>query len=213
MRSSIAPDASHEPKHPAPQAEQLPGVQRAASRLGGDRGCMVVQRLSRLAVLTSVVAAASLSGVVQAAEVAPGFAALEGRWSCAGHFISSGRPIASWLVITADTSSGALVVRHDDQPPAAYHALELWSVAKPGAGLRATIVDAYSGMRWLESPGWQGPNLVWTRFEAGAVAEQFAYRLQPGGGLTIDWSTARTGAMTLGDTLACTRAPPPGLPQ
>ncbi len=134
----------------------------------------------------------------------PGFAKLEGKWSCSGHFIANARAISSEIDFTRDPVSGALIVRHDDIAPAAYHALEVWASAGPGPALRAAIVDSYSGMRWFESPGWIGTTLVWTRFDGANAAERFAYTLGDPRKLTIGWSVARAGgAMTLGDTLAC----------
>jgi hypothetical protein len=128
-----------------------------------------------------------------------------GNWSCKGNFTSNGAPIAADLSIQADERSGALIVRHDDVPPGAYHALEIWMMNKTGTGARAAISDKYSGMRWFESPGWVGSILTWTRLENGIAAEQFAYEFK-GGNMQVDWSIARDGAMKLGDTLLCRRA-------
>src|SRR5258708_8335571 len=59
-----------------------------------------------------------------------------GNWSCKGNFTSNGAPIAADLSIQRDERSGALVVRHDDVPPGAYHALEIWMTNKTGSGAR-----------------------------------------------------------------------------
>jgi hypothetical protein len=101
-----------------------------------------------------------------------------GNWSCKGSFISNGVPITANLSIQFDERSGALMVRHDDVPPGAYHALEVWMANKAGAGARAAISDHYSGMRWFESPGLAGSKLIWTRLENGVAAEQFAYEFR-----------------------------------
>src|ERR1700733_5774607 len=87
-----------------------------------------------------------------------------GHWSCKGNF-SNGTPIAGELSIEADAPSGALMVRHDDVAPGAYHSLEMWMPNKSGPGLRAAISDKFSGMRWLESSGWSGNILTWVRTE------------------------------------------------
>ena len=128
-----------------------------------------------------------------------------GGWSCRGNFTSNGAPIAADLSIQLDERSGALILRHDDVPPGAYHALEIWMMNKGGVGARAAIADKYSGMRWFESPGWVGNTLTWTRIEAGIAAEQFAYEFR-GDALQVQWSIVRNGAMKLGDTLLCRRA-------
>jgi hypothetical protein len=128
-----------------------------------------------------------------------------GNWSCKGNFTSNGALIAAELSIQSDERSGALILRHDDVPPGAYHALEIWRVNKAGAGARAAISDKYSGMRWFESPGWVGSTLTWIRLENGIAAEQFAYEFK-GDTMQVEWSIARSGAMKLGDTLLCHRA-------
>lgn len=176
----------------------------------GPTGCLAAPRM--LAgrpiawALASLLGSAALLGATFARAASdPGFAKLEGRWSCSGRFIANGRAITSEVDFTRDVVSGALIVRHDDSAPAAYHALEIWALAGPGPALRASIVDSYSGMRWFESPGWSGTTVVWTRFDGADAVEQFTYALGGPGKLTIDWSVARpAGAMTLGDTLACT---------
>jgi len=127
-----------------------------------------------------------------------------GNWSCKGNFTSNGAPIAADLSIQHDERSGALVVRHDDVPPGAYHALEIWMTNKTGIGARAAISDKYSGMRWFESPGWVGSTLTWMRLENGIAAEQFFYEFK-GDNMQVDWSIARSGTMKLGDRLLCRR--------
>jgi hypothetical protein len=128
-----------------------------------------------------------------------------GDWSCKGSFASNGASIAGDLSMQFDERSGALIVHHDDVAPGAYHALEVWMVDKSGTGLRAAISDKYSGMRWLESPGWLGNTLTWTRLENGIPAEQFVYEFKDEA-MQIQWSVAQGGAMKLGDTLVCRRA-------
>lgn len=155
----------------------------------------------------SVIRAALLTtAVLMVAAPAQGadLAKFIGHWSCKGSF-SNGAPIAAELSIEADTSSGALIVHHDDVAPGAYHSLEMWMPDKSGPGLRAAISDKFSGMRWLESVGWSGNALTWVRMENGVPAEQFAYEFKADS-LQVQWSAARGGAMKVGDTLACSRA-------
>jgi hypothetical protein len=127
-----------------------------------------------------------------------------GNWSCKGDFTSNGAPIAAELSIQPDERSGALIVRHDDVPPGAYHALEIWMENKTGAGARTTISDKFSGMRWFESQGMVGGLLTWTRLENGIPAEQFAYKFK-GDNMQVEWSIARNGSMKLGDAILCHR--------
>lgn len=132
------------------------------------------------------------------------FQTLEGHWRCEGHFVSNGKRISSDISFHLDQATGAEIVRHDDHAPGQYHALESWAASSAGAGLRAAIVDRFSGMRWFQSPGWNGPTLNWSRIEEGRIAEQFAYRFLATGELRVDWSVSRSGGpLTLGDTLTC----------
>jgi hypothetical protein len=142
--------------------------------------------------------------VIAAPAQGPDLTKFVGHWSCKGTF-SNGAPIAADLSIDADTPSGALIVRHDDRAPGAYHSLEVWMPNKPGAGLRAALSDKYSGMRWLESAGWSGNSLTWVRMENGAPAEQFVYQFKADA-MQVQWSIAKDGAMKVGDTLLCSRA-------
>jgi hypothetical protein len=48
-----------------------------------------------------------------------------GTWSWAGHFTANDRPISAHFPLIRDEATGALIVRHDDDPPAGYHALEV----------------------------------------------------------------------------------------
>lgn len=137
---------------------------------------------------------------------APGdrFDALIGTWTCHGHFIKSGGPLASRLAIARDGGTAALVVRHDDLPPTTYKSLETWTMLADGS-FRAAVASA-GNMRWYEAAGWQGDTLAWSRSEGGAPVEQFAYTLTGPGRMRVDWSIARGGGpLVLGDTLDCVR--------
>jgi hypothetical protein len=134
-----------------------------------------------------------------------GFGPFEGEWACAGRFIATGAPMKARIGFERDARSGGLIVRHDDELPGTYHALEIWS-ANQRSGIRAAIVDSFSGMRWFEATDWTNDVLTWVRTANGRPAEQFAYTLAPNGELRIDWSVVRqSGVMTLGDTLSCHR--------
>lgn len=152
-----------------------------------------------------ITGAVAIPGTAQGSE---GLARFVGNWSCKGNFTLNGAPIAADLAIQSDERSGALIVRHDDVPPGAYHALEIWMPNKAGTGARAAISDHYSGMRWFESPGWLGSTLTWTRLENREAAEQFAYEFK-GDTMQVAWSRVRDGGMKLGDTLLCRRTSSP----
>jgi hypothetical protein len=160
--------------------------------------------MNRVVVSVMLIVGVSLSAT-SAQQESGALGRFAGNWSCKGNFTANGAPIAADLSIQPDERSGALIVRHDDVPPNSYHALEIWTLNKTGMGARAAISDKYSGMRWFESPGWVGSTLTWTRLEDGIAAEQFAYEFK-GENLKVEWSIARNGNMTLGDTILCRRA-------
>ncbi len=136
------------------------------------------------------------------AQESPNLAKLAGHWSCKGYFTANHAAIAGELSIQMDEASGALIVRHDDVAPGAYHALEVWMANKSRTGFKAAISDKFSGMRWFESTGWEGATLTWTRLDRGIAAEQFVYKID-GDTLQVSWSIAQAGAMKLGDMLTC----------
>jgi hypothetical protein len=155
----------------------------------------------------AVLALASLAGAAgaQAQTAAASLRVFEGRWDCTGAF-ASGKPTAAILSASWDAPAQALVLRHDDKPPGGFHALELWG-AHGAAGFRASISDAYSGIRWLDSPGWADDRLTWTRTEAGRPAEQFVFSRPRDGTFTVEWSPAnKAGVLVPGDTLTCKAA-------
>ncbi len=165
--------------------------------------------IGRLRITLIASAAASASFAFAKVPATTGdFQPLEGQWSCKGHFISSGKPISSQLEFERDAGTGALIVRHDDRAPGRYHALELWSSgnAQEGSGLHAAIADGHGGMRWFDSAGWDGSTLTWTRRENDREVEQLAYRMNPFGSLSVDWSVSRDDSpMALGDTITCAK--------
>jgi hypothetical protein len=134
------------------------------------------------------------------------FAYFVGHWKCEGVFPASGKSIASSLTFERDASSGALLKHHDDVPPAAYHALELWGFVKSG-GLSDTIMDTYSGVRSFSSPGWSGDTLMWSSAPAIRPAQRFTYVRLSADMMRVDWSVAKAdGAFQVGDTLTCVRS-------
>jgi len=119
----------------------------------------------RRAALAAVGLAALGAGVrAQPQTAAVSLRVFEGRWACAGSFAASGKPVASIISAAWDTPTQALLLHQDDLPPNGFHALELWG-GRGRTGFRASISDAYSGVRWLESPGWVDDRLTWTRMD------------------------------------------------
>ena len=146
------------------------------------------------------------AGSAQATEPAS-LAWFAGSWHCAGKFESNGKPIEARLRFDWDDAAKALVKHHDDEPPNAFHAVELWGAA--GTQLASTIVDAYSGTRVFSSDGWTQGSLTWTRMVDARPVERFTYVRESQDRMRVDWSTSRDGLrFRLGDTLSCERQIP-----
>lgn len=144
--------------------------------------------------------------LVAAVLLASPFVAFEGHWRCEGHFVRSGKAIASKLIIAADPASGVFVAHHDDAAPLPYHSVELWTADPDGQALHAAIADGYSGLRVFRSPPLHDDVLTFGRREEGGAQEQFRYELTAAGELHVDWSSARPGGpLVPGDTLTCRR--------
>ena len=151
----------------------------------------------------SLLLVAALS--VAAVPSSDGLDRLVGQWACSGHFIQSQRPLAASITAARDPGTGALVLHHDDASGGRYRSLEVWSVSTRMPGMRASISDP-SGMRWLQSPGWNGNRLDWDHLEGGSTVERFSYTLTGQDVMQIDWSRAQGAhTLTLGDTLTCER--------
>jgi hypothetical protein len=159
-------------------------------------------------VWASALALAALSGAAaaQPQTAAASLQAFEGRWARAGSFAASGKPIASTITAAWDAPTQALVLHQDDLPPNRFHALEFWGANGP-TGFRASISDAYSGVRWLDSPGWVDDRLTWTRMAGAAPAERFVFTRPRDGAFTVEWSPVKNGGFVLGDSLTCRKAP------
>jgi hypothetical protein len=162
----------------------------------------------RISSMGAVLAACLLgpASVAAAADAAPDmqpFRALVGHWTCAGSFASTGKPLAARIVIEWDEPTRSILYRHDDLPPNGFHAFELWGSAK-GGGYRASIADAYSGIRWLTSPGSEGGAVEWTRTDGGVPIEKFRYSDASPAGFRFEWFVfGKDGQPRLGDSLQC----------
>jgi hypothetical protein len=141
------------------------------------------------------------------------FAALRGRWSCAGGF-ANGRALAADLSFTPAMNGKLLRFRDADHAPSSYvqeatgglsaarH--QIVSLAFAAGSKNAPPEPAlYVARSWtarsltlvadtLESPPW-APN-------------RFTYTVNGRNGLKMVWEVERNGAWRMGDTLSCHRA-------
>ena len=156
--------------------------------------------------LAAAMAAGCMLHVSQAfaSDAAP-LAWFAGTWTCTGHFESNGKPIAARLRFEWNEAAGALVKYHDDRPPNAYHAVELWGADGP-RGMAATILDPFGGARRFTSAGWADESLTWTRLADAKPVERFLYVREAQDRLRVEWATSRDGStFKPGDTLLCER--------
>lgn len=132
-----------------------------------------------------------------------------GSWQCDGVFPRTGATISSTISFEADAKLGALIKHHDDTPPNAYHALEIWVYSANDHHYNAAIADNFGGVRQFTSPGWDGDRLTWTddsNVTPAMKSQRFVYERQSPSQFKLDWQTSRDGTTYLvGDTLTCKR--------
>jgi|GEM_PF-789607 len=136
-----------------------------------------------------------------AADVAGIFAPFEGDWSCEGHLVPSGRPLASQLNFRI-LSPNLLTKAHTDRAPGRYVAQEVWT-ATPDGALKSAVGSA-SGIRVFHGHPDEGQGVTWDKVTSGDERqERFIYALTSAQVMTIEWWRARDGVFALGDTLRC----------
>jgi hypothetical protein len=128
-----------------------------------------------------------------------------GRWACSGEFSSNHKPISSALSFFFDGRTGALLKHHDDNPPNAYHAMELWAAGKENT--YDAMIAVPSGVRYFHATGWSGDTWVWTNASDAKPVDRFAYTRLDEATMRVDWSVSKDGVrFVVGDTLTCKRA-------
>lgn len=149
-----------------------------------------------------------MSHAVRAGEPDPDpFGYFIGVWTCNGHFVSNGAPIAATITAQWDDRTMTLTVHHDDLAEHAYHAVETWGATKKPGHFHNSIADRFSGVRWYKSEGWMDNTLIWSRIEDGRGIERFVYIRKSDKAMTVNWLVARGAAeLALGDTLDCVRS-------
>jgi hypothetical protein len=129
-----------------------------------------------------------------------------GRWACAGEFPRTGRHIASEERFAPDLMGRWLVMRHDDRPPFAYHALEAWGYDASQKRFINYLFDNVPQVREYVSPGWVGSRLTWTLRAQSGKGDRFVFERKSGSEYQVDYSVTLEGkAWILVDTLKCQR--------
>lgn len=131
----------------------------------------------------------------------------EGHWQCAGKFVKSGKPISSTETFTTDLDGHWLAMRHDDQPPYPFHALELWGYDKDAKRFNGYFFDNFSGIRHFTSPGWEGNHLAWTdTASVHGTTDRFVFERNDIGNYQVTYAVSRNGKdWTAGDAFSCKR--------
>ncbi|HEX5461681.1 MAG TPA: hypothetical protein VFX20_17090 [Steroidobacteraceae bacterium] len=153
-------------------------------------------------------AAAAATGPALADDVKSlGF--FQGNWSCHGQFPASGRTIASAERFAPELLGHWLTMRHVDQPPFAFKAIEMWRYDAVAKDFENYIFDDAAGIRRYTSPGWEGRRLTWTLASSEQPPDRFVFERRDATRYVVDYSRI-TGKHTwaLVDTLQCERRTP-----
>jgi hypothetical protein len=134
------------------------------------------------------------------------FSFFDGSWSCHGVFPSSGKTIDSAERFAPDLQGQWLGMRHIDQPPFAFHALEMWRYDSAGQRFDNYVFDSASGLRHYVSPGWSGDKLVWTLADQTNRADRFVFWRKDTAHYQVDYLRGASGrSWVTVDTLRCER--------
>jgi hypothetical protein len=139
-----------------------------------------------------------------AGELAP-LAWFAGNWQCAGHF-ADGRTIRSRESFDWALDGRWLRMRHDDEVPGRYHAVEWWGRDPSAQGYTVAVFDNGGGLRHYASAGWNADVLILENTASAGYVDRFAFRRFDAATYQVDYSHRdRGGVWRPGDTLRCTK--------
>lgn len=129
-----------------------------------------------------------------------------GERHCAGSFLKSGKAITSVESFSVDLSGYWLVMRHADEPPFPFDAVEMWGYDAKAQHFVAYIYDNFGGMRQYASPGWDGDRFVLTNVDtSNPKRDRFVFEKQPNSAYQFTYETSSDGITWTGaDSLTCT---------
>lgn len=131
-----------------------------------------------------------------------------GAWDCAGRFLRSGAAIASREVFDVALDGRWLRLRHDDRPPHAFHALELWGYDAHAGRFDAHVFDNFAGARRYASTGWQDDALVWPG-EGEPAADRLSFERRGPAAYRVTYARRDAAGRWIDvDTLDCRRTSP-----
>ena len=132
-----------------------------------------------------------------------------GEWHCDGKFVKTGKAISSSIGFAPTLEGRWIEVHQDDEPPNAYHAVQLWSYDDKESRFVATIFDNFSATPRTFDGVFSNGTPTWKRSidrAAPISAEQFVFETK-GSKLAITYQVIRKGesAWSGGDVLDCSR--------
>jgi hypothetical protein len=132
-----------------------------------------------------------------------------GDWQCAGQF-ANGRAIRSRESFDLALDGHWLRMRHEDEAPNRYRAVEWWKRDPSGPGYAVVVFDNGGGLRHYASAGWNGDTLVLENTASSGYIDRFSFRRLDNASYQLDYShRGRNGAWQPGDSLRCTKPAPP----
>lgn len=132
-----------------------------------------------------------------------------GSRHCSGSFLKSGKVISSTETFTAELTGHALMMRHTDEAPFTFDALEVWGYDAQKKLFVAHLFDSSGGAREFSSPGWDGDRWVWTNVDRSAPKwDRFVFERQPDSAYRFTYGVTADGkTWTEVDSLVCITPP------
>lgn len=128
-----------------------------------------------------------------------------GSRHCSGNFIKNGKAISSDETFTAELSGHELMMRHADEAPFSFDALELWGYDAQKKRFVAHLFDSSGGAREFSSPGWEGDQFIWTNLDTSTPKwDRFVFERLPGSAYRFTYAVTADGkTWTDVDSLVC----------
>lgn len=166
--------------------------------------------------LTPVMVALILAMAAAQADTSPALqpalvplAGFLGNRHCSGSFLKSGKAIGSTESFSADLTGHWLVMRHMDEAPFTFDALELWGYDAQKKLFVAHLFDSSGGAREFISPGWDGDRFVWTNLDMSTPKwDRFVFERRAGSIYRFTYAVTADGrTWTDVDSLVCAPTP------
>lgn len=129
-----------------------------------------------------------------------------GTRHCSGTFLKSGKAISASESFSVELSGYWLMMRHADDAPNSFDALETWGYDDQRKLFVAHVYDNFSGNREYTSPGWDGTKLTWTNVAAAnGKRDRFVFEQQANSAYRYTYELSSDDTNWTGvDSLVCT---------